>query len=154
MKKISAGILMYRVQENVLHVFLAHPGGPYWTNKDIGAWSVPKGLPGHEEDLLSAAKREFEEETGFRTSGSFVPLTPVKQKSGKVIHAWAVEGECNPAEFRSNLFSMEWPPRSGKQMEFPEIDRAEWFEIAEAKKRIQPGQLPLLLELQEKIKKI
>jgi predicted NUDIX family NTP pyrophosphohydrolase len=150
MPKISAGLLMYRVRESNLEVFLIHPGGPFWAKKDIGAWSIPKGLLDPGEDPLAAAQREFEEETGFKISaGPFVPLSPVKQKSGKVIQTWAVEGDCNPSEMKSNLFPLEWPPRSGKKQEFPEADRAAWFGIDEAKERINPGQLPILNELQK-----
>ncbi|UCF86549.1 MAG: NUDIX domain-containing protein [Nitrospiraceae bacterium] len=149
MPKISAGIVMFRFQNRAPQVFLVHPGGPFWANKDLGAWSIPKGLPDQEENLLAAAQREFREETGFTVSGNFLQLTPVKQKSGKVIHAWAVEGDCNPGEVKSNTFSLEWPPRSGKQQEFPEVDRAAWFDIKEARERIIPGQLGLLEELQQ-----
>ncbi|TNF55805.1 NUDIX domain-containing protein [bacterium] len=149
MPKISAGIVMFRFQNRAPQVFLVHPGGPFWAKKDLGAWSIPKGLPDQEENLLAAAQREFREETGFTVSGNFLQLTPVKQKSGKVIHAWAVEGDCNPGEVKSNTFSLEWPPRSGKQQEFPEVDRAAWFDIKEARERIIPGQLGLLEELQQ-----
>jgi predicted NUDIX family NTP pyrophosphohydrolase len=148
MSKISAGLLMYRMKKQSLEVFLVHPGGPFWVKKDIGAWSIPKGLLNPNEDPLEAAQREFEEETGFSISGHFIPLSPVKVKSGKVIKAWALEGDCDPSEVRSNTFSMEWPPRSGKQQKFPEIDCAAWFGIEEAKKRINPGQRGLLEELQ------
>ncbi len=147
MAKVSAGILMYRRSNGAIQVFLVHPGGPLWVKKDLGAWSIPKGEVDSGEDMLFAARREFEEETGFRVSGSFVPLSPIKLKSGKVVHAWAVEGDCDPLEIRSNSFSMEWPPRSGKRQEFPEIDRAAWFGIDEAKEKINKGQVPLLEEL-------
>ncbi|MCK5511202.1 MAG: NUDIX domain-containing protein [Thermodesulfovibrionia bacterium] len=153
MPKISAGLLVYRLKQNILQVFLAHPGGPFWTKKDLGAWSIPKGLLNQNENPLEAAQREFEEETGFRVSGQFMPLEPVKQKSGKVIQAWAVEGDCDPSAIRSNTFSIEWPPRSGREQEFPEIDRASWFDIEEAKKRINQGQVDLLIELQNVIQK-
>jgi predicted NUDIX family NTP pyrophosphohydrolase len=149
MPKISAGIVLFRFQNRALQVFLVHPGGPFWAKKDVGAWSIPKGLLDQDEDPLAAAQREFREETGFTVSGNFLQLKPVKQKSGKVIHAWAVEGDCNPTEMKSNTFSLEWPPRSGKQEEFPEVDRAAWFDIKEAKERISPGQLGLLEELQQ-----
>jgi predicted NUDIX family NTP pyrophosphohydrolase len=148
MEKISAGLLMYRRRKGNLEIFLVHPGGPLWAKKDLGSWSVPKGLPGEGEDLLSAARREFEEETGFQASGDFIPLSPVKLKGGKVIHAWAFEGDCDPSMTESNTFSMEWPPRSGNQQEFPEIDRAGWFDAEEAKKKINPGQAGLLEELE------
>ena len=153
MPKISAGLLMYRVRSGVLQVFLVHPGGPFWARKDIGAWSIPKGLLDPDEDPLAAAQREFEEETGFKVSGCFIPLAPVKLKSGKVIQAWAVEGDCDPTVIRSNTFAIEWPPRSGRQQEFPEVDRAAWFEIEEAKKKINQGQLGLLEELQHVLSK-
>ena len=147
MAKVSAGILLYRRQGGVLQVFLVHPGGPLWAKKDLGAWSIPKGEIDPGEDALSAARREFEEETGFPVSGNFIPLSPVRLKSGKVVHAWAVEGDCDPEVIRSNTFSMEWPPRSGRQQEFPEIDRALWFGLKEAKGKINKGQVPLLEEL-------
>lgn len=149
MPKISAGIILFRFQNRTLQVFLVHPGGPFWAKKDLGAWSIPKGLLDQDEDPLAAAQREFREETGFTFSGNFLQLKPVKQKSGKVINAWAVEGDWNPTEMKSNTFSLEWPPRSGKQKEFPEVDRAAWFDIKEAKERIIPGQLGLLEELQQ-----
>jgi predicted NUDIX family NTP pyrophosphohydrolase len=149
MPKISAGIILFRFQNRTLQVFLVHPGGPFWAKKDLGAWSIPKGLLDQDEDPLAAAQREFREETGFTVSGNFLQLKPVKQKSGKVINAWAVEGDWNPTEMKSNTFSLEWPPRSGKQKEFPEVDRAAWFDIKEAKGRIIPGQLGLLEELQQ-----
>jgi predicted NUDIX family NTP pyrophosphohydrolase len=153
MPKISAGIVLFRFQNRALQVFLVHPGGPFWAKKDLGAWSIPKGLLDQDEDTLAAAQREFREETGFTVSGNFLHLKPAKQKSGKVIHAWAVEGDCNPTEMKSNTFSLEWPPRSGKQEEFPEVDRAAWFDIKEAKERIIPGQLGLLEELQKELVK-
>jgi len=137
----------------MLEVFLVHPGGPYWTKKDRGAWSIPKGLHKPGEDPLSTARREFEEETGFPASGDFAPLKPLRQPSGKTIQAWAFEGDCDPEALRSNTFVMEWPPRSGRQQEFPEIDRAAWFEIDEAEKKINEGQVGLLKDLQKMIKK-
>jgi predicted NUDIX family NTP pyrophosphohydrolase len=148
MPKISAGLLMYRMKSGIPEVFLVHPGGPFWEKKEFGVWSIPKGLLNQDEDPLAAAQREFREETGFRVTGHFRPLTPVKLKSGKVIQAWTVEGDCNHLEIRSNTFSIEWPPRSGKKQEFPEIDRAAWFSIEEARKRINKGQMDLLIELQ------
>jgi len=147
MAKISAGILLYRKRKSGLQVFLVHPGGPLWENKDLGAWSIPKGEIDPGENALSAARREFEEETGFPVSGNFIPLSPVRLKSGKLVHAWAVEGDCDPEAIRSNTFSMEWPPRSGRQQEFPEIDRATWLDLEEAKGKINKGQVPLLEEL-------
>jgi predicted NUDIX family NTP pyrophosphohydrolase len=147
----SAGLLMFR-KKNGIEVFLVHPGGPLWSKKDLGAWSIPKGLLEQEEDALEAAKREFLEETGFIAEGRFIPLSAVKLKSGKVVQAWAVEGDSNPAAIKSNLFSMEWPPHSGKTREFPEVDRAAWFGIEEAKNKINQGQVGLLEELQQLLK--
>lgn len=145
--KISAGVLLYRLRGDDLEVLLVHPGGPFWARKDLGAWSLPKGEIGEEEDPRSAAIREFGEETGFPIDGELRPLRPLRQPGGKTILAWAVEGDCDPAQLRSNLFSMEWPPRSGKQKDFPEVDRAEWFGLEEARRRILAGQAPLLVEL-------
>lgn len=146
--RASAGLLMYRKIEGGLQVLLVHPGGPFFKNKDDGAWSIPKGEADPGEDLLECARREFVEEIGTAPSGTFVQLTPVKQKGGKVVHAWAVEGDCDPSAVVSNTFTMEWPPRSGRQMEFPEIDRAEFFDLATAKQKINVGQVPLLDELE------
>jgi predicted NUDIX family NTP pyrophosphohydrolase len=146
MKKTSAGILLYRRREE-LEVFVVHPGGPFWAKKDLGAWSLPKGELDGDEDPLAAALRELREETGFTVDGEFHALRPLRQPSGKTILAWAVEGDCDPAELRSNLFSMEWPPKSGKQQEFPEVDRGAWFPLAEARQRIIAGQAPFLEEL-------
>jgi predicted NUDIX family NTP pyrophosphohydrolase len=151
MAKVSAGLLLYRYRDGRLQVFLVHPGGPFWARKDEGAWSIPKGEVGDGEDPLAAAKREFEEETGIQPSGDFVPLAAIKQKAGKVVQAWAFAGDCDPRHTRSNSFTMEWPPRSGKQEEFPEVDRAEFFEIEEAKRKINPAQAELLAELQQKL---
>jgi len=145
---ISAGLLLYRKSGGRLQVFLVHPGGPLWSKKDTGVWSIPKGLVDQGENPLEGAKREFQEETGFTAAGQFTPLTPVKQKSGKVIQAWAIEKDCDPAMIKSNTFSMEWPPRSGRQQEFPEVDRAAWFDIEEAKQKISQGQAGLLEELE------
>lgn len=144
----SAGILLHRRRAGAIEVFLVHPGGPFWKNRDAGAWSIPKGEYGEDEDALDAAKREFAEETGFPFAGTPVPLEPVRQRSGKLVHAWAVEGDCDAAAVRSNLFSMEWPPRSGRTAEFPEVDRAAWFALDEARARILPAQAPLLDQLQ------
>ena len=130
-------------------MFLGHPGGPFWAKKDAGAWSIPKGEIDEGEDPLAAAKREFAEETGLRPDGELVALAPIRQKGGKVVLAWAIEGDCDARAIKSNVFSMEWPPKSGKMAEFPEIDRAEWFSLDEARRRINPGQLPLIDELQE-----
>ena len=141
-----------RSPDGQVQVLLVHPGGPFWAKKDLGAWSIPKGLLEQEEDALEAAKREFLEETGFIAEGRFIPLSAVKLKSGKVVQAWAVEGDSNPAAIKSNLFSMEWPPHSGKTREFPEVDRAAWFGIEEAKNKINQGQVGLLEELQQLLK--
>ena len=146
-KKTSAGILLYRHRNDALEVFLVHPGGPFWAKKDLGAWSLPKGEVEEGEEPRDAAMREFREETGFTIDGELRPLTPLRQPSGKTIHAWAVEGDCDPAELRSSMFSMEWPPRSGKQPEFPEVDRGAWFSVEEARRRIIAGQAPFLDEL-------
>lgn len=146
-KKSSAGILLYRRGSSGLEVFLVHPGGPFWAKKDLGAWSLPKGEIEEGEEPLAAARREFVEETGFAVEGDFRPLRPLKQKSGKTIVAWAVEGDCDPAELRSSMFSMEWPPRSGRRQEFPEADRGAWFPLEEARQRIVAGQAPFLDEL-------
>ena len=147
MRIISAGLLMYRLRKGIVEVFLVHPGGPFWTGKDAGAWSIPKGIIDANEEPPAAARREFEEETGFKVPGDFTELSSVKLRSGKVLLAWAVEGDCDPSNIKSNTFLMEWPPRSGRQQEFPEADRAAWFRIAEAKKKINQGQVPLLDEL-------
>ena len=148
MPKTSAGLLMYRRNGGTLEVLLVHPGGPFWAKKDLGAWSVPKGECDPGEDELQAARREVNEETGLTPDGPFAALQSVKQPSGKLVVAWAVEFDCNPANITSNTFSMEWPPRSGKRAEFPEVDRAAWFRLEEARSRIQPGQRPLLDQLE------
>jgi predicted NUDIX family NTP pyrophosphohydrolase len=147
MGKGGAGLIMYRRQGGIIQVFLVHPGGPFWAGKDSGAWSIPKGLIDPDEEPVAAALREFEEETGFKVTGHLIPLTPVKMKSGKVIQAWAVEGDCDPSALRSNTFSMEWPPHSGRLQEFPEVDRAAWFDMKEAKEKINQGQVGFLDEL-------
>lgn len=145
--KRSAGLLMYRRSGGFLEVFLVHPGGPFWAKKDAGSWSIPKGEFGPEEDPLEAAKREFEEETGFIATGEFRPLTPIKQPTGKTIWAWVFEGDCDATAVKSNTFSLEWPPGSGKQREFPEVDRGQWFDIATAKEKVGRGQVGFLEEL-------
>lgn len=147
-KRESAGILMYRKCDSSVEVFLVHPGGPYWANKDAGSWSIPKGEFAADEDSLSAAQREFQEETGIRAKGNFIPLNPLKQAGGKLVHAWAVEGDCDARKITSNTFSLEWPPRSGKRQQFPEVDRAEWFPVEVAKEKILKGQAGFLDELQ------
>jgi predicted NUDIX family NTP pyrophosphohydrolase len=140
MPKSSAGILMYRVAATAFEVLLVHPGGPFYRNKDDGAWSIPKGEHDAHENPLDVARREFEEETGYPVSGAFLALEPVKQKGGKVVSAWAVEGDCDAARIRSNTFEMEWPPRSGKRVTFPEVDRAGWFLPDEARAKLLPAQ--------------
>ena len=143
----SAGLLLFRRTSRGLEVLLAHPGGPFWAKKDEGAWSIPKGELAEGEDPLTAALREFEEETGATIAGTPLPLQPVRQPSGKIIHAWAVEGDLDPATMKSNTFSLEWPPRSGRRQEFPEIDRADWLPVEEARRKILKGQVPLLDQL-------
>jgi predicted NUDIX family NTP pyrophosphohydrolase len=150
-KKESAGILMYRRRNSTLEVLLVHPGGPYWAKKDAGAWSIPKGEFSEKEDRFSAAKREFKEETGIFPEGNFVALAPVRQPGGKVVYAWAVKGDCDAETIVSNTFSMEWPPRSAKYQEFAEVDRAGWFTMDVAKKKILKGQVSLLEELAQMI---
>jgi predicted NUDIX family NTP pyrophosphohydrolase len=152
MPKVSAGLLLYRFRDAELQVLLVHPGGPFFRNKDLGAWSIPKGEPDEGEPLLDAAKREFREETGFVVDGEYLELTPVKQKAGKAVHAWALEGDCDPAALRSNMFPLEWPPRSGKRVEFPEVDRAEFFGLETAREKINPAQGALLEELERRLR--
>jgi predicted NUDIX family NTP pyrophosphohydrolase len=149
MSKESAGILVYRFRGETLEVFLVHPGGPFWLHRDLGAWSIPKGIPENTEDLLAAAKREFEEETGLKLAeGNFIRLSPVVSGSGKTIHAWATEGDYDARSVTSNTFPLEWPPKSGKRCEFPEVDRAAWYSIEEAEKKLNAAQVPLVLELE------
>jgi predicted NUDIX family NTP pyrophosphohydrolase len=154
MGKQSAGILLYRKNNDQLQVFLVHPGGPFFKNKDLGAWSIPKGEFLPDEDALAAAKREFMEETGQLAEGEFIPLEPVYLKSGKKVYAWAIEGDINHEVIVSNLFEMEWPPRSGKMQSFPEIDRAAWFTVDEAKEKINVGQVGLIESLRSCLKTI
>lgn len=143
----SAGILLYRKRGDGAEYFLVHPGGPFWKNKDKGAWSIPKGEFQDGEQPLDAARREFEEETGIAVDGKFIELAPVKQKSGKMVYAWACEKDIEPDMIRSNTFSLEWPPRSGKNIQVPEVDRGEWFSYSQAKEKMLPAQLPILEEL-------
>jgi len=152
MPKKSAGILLYRIRNKPLEIFLVHPGGPFWAKKDDGAWSIPKGEFDDNEDALSAAKREFEEETGIKISGEFIELDPIKQKSGKIVFAWAVEGDIDPSKIKSNEFEIEWPPKSGKMKSFPEIDKASWFDLKNAVVKINSGQLSLIKELEDKLR--
>jgi predicted NUDIX family NTP pyrophosphohydrolase len=140
----SAGILLFRRVAGRLEVLLVHPGGPFWKNKDAGAWTIPKGEIAAGEDPLACALREMTEETGYACSGPATPLPAVKQKGGKRVLAWAVEGDFDPATLVSNTFSMEWPPKSGRRATFPEVDRAEWFELERARDRINPAQASLL----------
>ena len=142
---------MYRRQKTELEFLLVHPGGPLWKNKDAGVWSVPKGEIRTDEDSLAAARREFAEEVGFAPQGEFILLTPVKQKGGKLVRAWAVQGDCDPAAIKSNTFTLEWPPRSGRMQEFPEIDRVAFFNLEQAREKINPAQMKLLEELAAKL---
>ena len=149
MPVISAGLLLYRRGDSGLEVFLVHPGGPYWSRKDEGAWSVPKGLVDAGEEELACARREFREETGFDApgSGTELDLGTFRQPSGKRLHVWAIEGDCDPAQLNSNLFEMEWPPKSGRTAQFPEVDRGGWFDRARALEKITRGQRPILERL-------
>jgi Predicted NTP pyrophosphohydrolase len=151
MPKLSAGLLMYRHPNAVSEVFLVHPGGPFWAKKDLGTWTIPKGEYGDGEDPLAAARREFEEETGFSASGNFIDLGTIKQSGGKLVRVWAFEGDCDPAALLSNRFQMEWPPRSGRLAEFPEVDRGGWFSLAEARERILASQQPILNLLSDRL---
>jgi len=141
---------MYRLQETGLEVFLVHPGGPFWARKDLGAWSIPKGEY-TSEDPLDAARREFAEETGLSPRGDFLPLGTIRQAGGKLVSAWAVEGDCDPAQIRSNLCTIEWPPKSGRKIVIPEVDRAGWFSLDEARERILKSQAPILDLLVERL---
>ncbi len=138
---------MYRFRGGNLECLLVHPGGPFWRQRDAGAWSIPKGEIAPDEPVLEAAQREFEEETGVKPTGPFVTLTPIRQRGGKLVHAWAFEGDCDPRHLRSNTFELEWPPRSGKVQSFPEIDRAEFYSLEEAALKINPAQRELITEL-------
>ena len=142
---------MYRRSAGEVKYFLVHPGGPFWKNKDIGAWSIPKGEFDEGEDPLTAARREFEEETGVKVSGNFKALDPVKQKSGKTIYTWACEGDLDHTIIQSNTFPIEWPPRSGKFIDIPEVDRGGWFNYDTAKEKLIPGQVPILEQLNQAI---
>jgi predicted NUDIX family NTP pyrophosphohydrolase len=153
MPKQTAGLLLYRRSGSSVEVLLAHPGGPFWAKKDLGAWSIPKGEFVEGESALNAARREFEEEIGMRIDGDFLELTPRKQPGGKTVHAFAVESDLDTTKVESNLFEMEWPPKSGKLQSFPEVDRAAWFDLAEARKRLLKGQLPILEELVSRLHK-
>jgi len=148
--EVSAGVLAFR-RWNGLEVLLAHPGGPFWARKDAGVWTIPKGVAEPGANLLATARREFSEETNFAADGDFIGLTPVRQKSGKTVHAWALEADFDLNAFASNTFEIEWPPKSGRRQAFPEIDRIGWFDTAAAMVKILPYQQPLLVELQERI---
>lgn len=150
MARESAGVLLYRMGQNGLEVLLVHPGGPFWAKKDLGAWSIPKGEIEPGEDPLATALREFREETGQEPPASLRPLGSVRQQGGKIVHAWAAEADLDPASIRSGTFLLEWPPKSGRRSEFPEIDRAEWFPLAEARRKILKGQIPFLEALARK----
>jgi predicted NUDIX family NTP pyrophosphohydrolase len=151
MTKKSAGILAFRKEKEYYRVFLVHPGGPFWKNKDLNAWSIPKGEFDESEEPLSAARREFNEETGYEISGDFFELEPVKQSGGKIIYSWAVETNIDATEIRSNKFKLEWPPKSGKIEEFPEVDKGGWFTFNEAENKIIKGQIPILKQLATKL---
>ena len=151
MSKRSAGILMYRRAGPALELLLVHPGGPFWKKRDAGGWSIPKGEYAPGEDPLAVAVREFEEETGARPAGEFRPLGDVVQKGGKIVAAWAVEGDLDPTTIRSNTFEIEWPPKSGRKAAFPEVDRAGWFSPDEAREKILPSQSPFIARLEERI---
>ena len=147
MTKVSAGLLMYRKRNQALEVLLVHLGGPFWAKKDAGAWFVPKGEVNPGEDELAAARREFQEETGLTPSAELLVLGSVKHKSGKKVSAWAFEGDCDPSALRSNTFQMEWPPRSGKTREFPEIDRAAFFTTESAREKMHPAEFEFVTRL-------
>jgi predicted NUDIX family NTP pyrophosphohydrolase len=151
MEKKSAGILLYRLINHIPEVLLVHPGGPFWVKKDLNSWSIPKGEFKNGEDPLQAAKREFEEEIGTPLAGNFIELTPIQQKSGKLVYCYACEGDIDPKIIKSNTFEMEWPPKSGKKQFFPEIDRGEWFKISEGKRKINKSQVALIDQLVEQL---
>jgi len=152
-KNQSAGLLLFRERGNDIQVLLGHPGGPFWGRKDQGAWTIPKGLVAPGESPLSTAQREFEEETGHCATGSAISLGSAKQPGGKIVHAWAVKGDWDPADLKSNTFDMEWPPRSGRLQTFPEIDRAAWFAVAEARIRVLKGQAVFIERLLQAVGK-
>jgi predicted NUDIX family NTP pyrophosphohydrolase len=151
MPKMSAGLLLYRKVDGAIEVFLVHPGGPFWAKKDDGAWSIPKGEFNADEDPLEAAKREFQEETGLVGEGEFQPLKPIRQRGGKIVYSWAVHLDLDASVLKSNTFPVEWPPGSGKIREFPEVDRAEWFKIDLAKRKILKSQVDLLEQLEKAV---
>jgi predicted NUDIX family NTP pyrophosphohydrolase len=151
MAKLSAGLLLFRRIDRHLELFLVHPGGPFWARKDDGAWSLPKGEYDQEEDALLAARREFHEETGISVDGEFLPLGEIKQSGGKLVTAWAIEGEIDSNAVKSNLFSMEWPPKSGQIQQFPEVDRAAWFPVSIARVKLLKAQVAFIDRLEEKL---
>lgn len=151
MAKKSSGILVYRINEGQLRLLLVHPGGPFWAKKDLGVWSIPKGEYEEDEPPLAAAIREFKEELGFDIDGDFIELSAITQKGGKIVQAWAVEQDLDISGFHSNIFSIEWPPRSGKFKDFPEVDKAEWFTPEEARQKINPAQAAFVDELMKKL---
>lgn len=153
MKKTSAGLLMYRYKNKILEVFIAHPGGPYYATKDEGAWDIPKGEVNDSEELIDAAQREFHEETGLRAQAPFIPLGTVTLKSGKIVHVWAFEGDWSGTLLPRATIAVEWPPHSGKYKEFPEMDRAGFFTIEQARRKLHPGKIPFLIRLEEYLKK-
>lgn len=151
MEKRSAGLLMFRRRDKELEVFLVHPGGPFWSSKDAGAWMIPKGEYVDGELPLDAARREFQEETGFEANGEFIDLGTVRQASGKLVRAWAFEGDCDPQKLTSNLCEVEWPPRSGRMIEIPEVDRGAWYSLTSAESAILKSQQPFLDVLRTKL---
>jgi predicted NUDIX family NTP pyrophosphohydrolase len=152
MSKKSAGILFFREVSGRLEVLLTHPGGPFWVKKDHGSWSIPKGEVEEGEDPLTAARREVAEETGLTATGEPIPLGQLRQPSGKIVHAWAMRGDFDPAKLKSSTVSIEWPPKSGRQQEFPEIDRAAWFTVESARRKILKGQVGFLDRLQQELR--
>jgi|SRR4051794_40160793 len=153
MASASAGILLYRTRAGALEVLLVHPGGPFWARRDVGAWSIPKGEHGDGEDPRDCALREFAEETGTALqTGVLVELGSIRQRAGKVVTAWAAEGDLDPATVRSNTFAIQWPPRSGRMAEFPEVDRAEWFAVEAAREKLVPAQAELVDRLVERLR--
>lgn len=147
MSQHSAGILLYRFHDDTLYVLLVHPGGPFWVGKDLGAWSIPKGLLEKDEAPLETAKREFAEETGFKVDGEFIELGKLKQPSGKIVHAWALEGNIDASQITSNTFTLEWPRNSGRIQEYPEVEKGDWFDLETARKKMHKGQVRFLDKL-------